>query len=511
MTVSLAAIAASAVSLSFLLDWLALPHAGASRPPEAIGLHLAALACIGALVLFITARPVFSTCAVFAVITLLALVSNAKFESLREPFVFTDLSLFSQLFEHPRLYLPFLSIGKVAALVIGAAIVVAGYIVEPALPSRPSVEAAIIFLVGALVSVVLAARLPLTLDAAVDQRRFGFVAVFVAYLLNGLRPATVERLHREASVSAFALGAPESGPDLIVIQSESFFDARKIGVPVAKHVYEHFDRACEGAFTHGQLTVPAWGANTMRTEFAMLTGLSQAQLGYARFYPYAFVRRQSASIASWVARAGYRTVALHPYHASFFGRRRAFPLLGFERFLDITHFDGARRAGPYIADDAVADAIIEQLDDASDVPIFIFSMTMENHGPLHLERVAPDESALLHGLGDAPVWHDLTAYLRHVANADRMIGKLVERLRDRPRPTVLCFYGDHVPALSRAYTTLGKTPMHSDYFVWRNYGDNLGGWQDLKVEDLGSALRHAIHSSGAVDTAVSASQMTIQK
>ncbi|CAB3975870.1 capsular polysaccharide biosynthesis protein [Burkholderia cenocepacia] len=47
-----------------------------------------------------------------ALVALVALVSNAKYESLREPFVFSDLSLFSQLFSHPRLYLPFLSAGQ---------------------------------------------------------------------------------------------------------------------------------------------------------------------------------------------------------------------------------------------------------------------------------------------------------------------------------------------------------------------------------------------------------------
>ncbi|ONU74115.1 hypothetical protein A8E73_31445, partial [Burkholderia cenocepacia] len=67
--------------------------------------------------LFVTARPIFSAFVAIALVGLVELVSNAKYESLREPFVFTDLSLFSQLFSHPRLYLPFLSLDKVIAIV----------------------------------------------------------------------------------------------------------------------------------------------------------------------------------------------------------------------------------------------------------------------------------------------------------------------------------------------------------------------------------------------------------
>ncbi|MCM3016223.1 sulfatase-like hydrolase/transferase, partial [Bacillus subtilis] len=158
------------------------------------------------------------------------------------------------------------------------------------------------------------------------------------------------------------------------------------------------------------------------------------------------------------------------YYADFFGRNRVFPLLGFNTFLDIEYFADAPRAGPYIYDAAVLDAVIAALESKCDKPRFIFAMTMENHGPLHLEKVLPEESRSRHTLGEDASWRDLTAYLRHIENADAMIGRLLDHLRSSDRETVVCFYGDHVPALPHVFDKLGVSPQTSDYFIWRNYG-----------------------------------------
>lgn len=449
------------------------------------------LAIIAACIFLITARLVFATSMTVGLVAVLAVVGNAKYGTLREPFVFTDLSLFRQLFAYPRLYLPFLSIGKVLAIAIVVVLMALGFWVEaPMQASRLAVVLVVpLLFVGAYAA---AARLPLELEPLTDLRRNGFFAAFIAYLLNGLRRSTLQAFRLAVDNGPFANASPATGPDVIVIQSESYFDARRLGPSVGSAAYAHFDRAASESVEYGELTVPAWGANTMRTEFAMLTGVPGERLGYARFYPYAFVRSDCPSLASAFRSAGYRTHAIHPYHADFFGRDRVFPLLGFEHFLDIRHFDNSRRVGPYIGDAAVAEAIIGALDEAGDGPRFIFAMTMENHGPLHLEVVENGEGAALHALGDGRPWRDLTAYLRHVRNADDMIGMLIDHLRQRERDTVLCFYGDHVPALPQVYERLGTLPERSDYFIWRNHGARPAWQRNLTVEQLGLALRDTL-------------------
>lgn len=477
---------------SCMAEAVAAPRASWKRSWRALGIGVAALAFVFSLVLWASARPGFAALVTASLVALLAIVSNAKHESLREPFVFTDLSLFSQLFQHPRLYLPFLSAGKIAAIAIGAAFFVAVFIFGPTLPQRPDTVLMAIVIVMSLATVVrLSSRLGVSLLPENDQRRYGFLATFVAYLSNGWRPRTAHLLHDALANGPFArTAAPVTRPDVIVIQSESFFDARRLGHSINPKLLEHFDTASSESEQYGELTVPAWGANTMRTEFAVLTGLDESQLGYARFYPYAFVRAQCTTIAAWFKRAGYVTHAVHPYFANFFGRARVFPLMHFDTFTDIRAFSQASRAGPHVADAAVAVAVIEALDAAGGQPAFVMAMTMENHGPLHLEHVEPGEAAQYHSLGEDSRWHDLTAYLRHLENADVMIGDLLRALARRPRESIVCFYGDHVPALPEIFGSLNSPQHTSDYFIWRSHGTRTQRRtsQPMSAARLGLAL-----------------------
>ncbi|WP_241021007.1 LTA synthase family protein [Burkholderia sp. Ac-20344] len=489
-------VVAAALVLSFVLDLIARPRGVGHRPLAAVSLHAFAVMFVFCVAFSLTIRPVFSAFVSVALVGLLAAVSNAKYESLLEPFVFTDLSLFSQLFSHPRLYLPFLSVGKVVGIAAGVILLISGYVLERPLFSSFRGVAMLAAAMCFLCARWFAAHLELSLVAVDDQRRFGFFAVFVAYLLNGLRISTLREFERQMGLGVFVAGAPAKHPHVVVIQSESFFDVRRVGPAINRDILSRFDQARQEATVCGELTVPAWGANTMRTEFALLTGLRADSLGYARFYPYAFVRRTCASIASWFCRGGYSTVAIHPYYADFFGRDRVFPLMGFDRFVGVEAFAGASRFGPYVSDAAVADEIIETLNVPTDEPKFIFAMTMENHGPLHLEQVLPGESSSRHTLGEDPSWRDLTAYLRHIENADAMIGRLLDHLRASDRETVVCFYGDHVPALPHVFEKLGVSPQTSDYFIWRNYGTDAPECLNLAAEELGAALLHVVQDDG---------------
>ncbi|MFM0007017.1 LTA synthase family protein [Paraburkholderia dipogonis] len=493
-------IAAMMVACSFAVEAIAVTRSSLRRPPVALMLHLAVLAGVTTGCTALTGRPLFSAGFVLVLIGLLAVVGNAKYASLREPLVFSDLSLFSQVFSHPRLYLPFLGAGKLIIVLICIAAAVGAFIAERSVaPAQRFVEA-VVALICLPACIALSRRLPISLQPFSDQRRFGFFAVFAAYLINGLSSTQRSAFTRAVNAGPFSTGRPDVRPNVIVIQSESYFDARRLGACVSGAPYAHFDSARRESFEQGKLVVPAWGANTMRSEFAMLTGLTSAALGYARFYPYMFVRRACASLAGYFGRGGYRTVALHPYYADFFGRRRAFAYMHFDRFLDIAHFEHASRVGPYVGDLAVANEIIALLQASDDKPVFAFAITMENHGPLHLETVSHGESASRHTLGVDARWRDLTAYLRHVENADAMIGRLTDYLREHERPTVLCFYGDHVPAMSSVFDALETEPTHTDYFIWRNFGSDIGTYREGDVETLGSAIQRAMIHADRDDT-----------
>jgi len=188
-----------------------------------------------------------------------------------------------------------------------------------------------------------------------------------------------------------------------------------------------------------------------------------------RFNPHRAIAAgwQVSSVAAYLKRLGYRTICIHPYPASFYRRNCVYPRLGFDEFLDIRAFDDAVRSGPYIGDLAVADKVSTVLREAAG-PVFIFVITMENHGPLHLESVAPGDVDALYNKPPPPGCEELTIYLRHLRNADRMIAKLRQTLEQCGHPAGLCWYGDHVPIMPSVYEVFGSPNGEVEYVYWSN-------------------------------------------
>jgi phosphoglycerol transferase MdoB-like AlkP superfamily enzyme len=377
-----------AVLLSFAADALSLPRAPWRRAPLAFAGHILSVLFLYALFMLLSARPIFSALCLVGLLASMSSLSNPKFATLREPFVFSDLCLYTQVFRYPRFYLPFADIRVTIASGVAVLMLALFCWAEPPVTPHPWLIPLLVMVACVTCGYLMLTYLPLTLDVATDQRRYGFFTVFVAYLLYGLHPSTMRNFRAQVQASPFAdddnapthsLQARPSNlvstaeatdgtnmlPDVIVIQSESYFDARRVSAAIDPSAYTQLDRACSESVVWGKLTVPAWGANTMRSEFSFLTGVASKKLGSARFYPYVFLRRACASLPGWLQRRGYRTLAIHPFHAQFFRRDRVFKQLHFDDFLDISHFEKAPHAGPYVADAAVADAILAALEDGS--------------------------------------------------------------------------------------------------------------------------------------------------
>jgi phosphoglycerol transferase MdoB-like AlkP superfamily enzyme len=312
-----------------------------------------------------------------------------------------------------------------------------------------------------------------------DSARFGLAGAMWLHALAERKP-----LPPLASPFLNIRSSGDEKPPIVAVQSESFFDARRLHPAVARGVLERFDQLAREADC-GRLAVPVWGAYTMRSEFAFLSGIPQAELGIHRFNPYRRLARGGvATLASALRARGYRTLCLHPYPAGFFARDRVFPALGFDAFVDLAGFAGAERAGPYIADAEVTARICRALEEASG-PLFIFAITMENHGPLHLERATAAEAQELYAAEPPPGFDDLTVYLRHLRHADDMIGTLAQALSRKPG--LLCFYGDHVPGLPSIYRALDYHDSRTDYLIW-NFRNRESRRADLPVERLGLRL-----------------------
>ncbi|WP_430392389.1 LTA synthase family protein [Dyella sp. 20L07] len=257
-----------------------------------------------------------------------------------------------------------------------------------------------------------------------------------------------ERLH--------ATGSTGEEPDIVVIQSESFFD------PSIMKGYENTDLtpnlhrlAAQGE--SGPLHVPTYGGGTIRTEFEVLTGLSLRYFQDLQF-PYLQMNHKVVpSLVRTLRAHGYETIALHGNDPGFWNRNTAFRAIGFDRFVSQASFPAhAAVDGQYMADSAMTDEIMAQLKNAGP-PQFLFAISIEAHGPYD---VPPANAAERDAI---PVPEGVTGqnklelqnYLYHMQHADQELGRLAELLSHRERPTLLLFYGDHLPALTDTYNTTG--------------------------------------------------------
>ncbi|MGK0272873.1 MAG: phosphoglycerol transferase MdoB-like AlkP superfamily enzyme [Cocleimonas sp.] len=466
-------------------------------------------------VTLVVQRPIFAALAVSIFLIILTGVSNAKFIALKEPMVFSDITMFSQAFKHPRLYFPFLGLAPVILMpVLIVGLIYAVLTLEPALEiTRVRILMTLTTIVFSFLGAIsIAQNLKLNQDPAIDNQDHGLLNSLLAYVIQARSSEHQNYIKNVLSESPFVntsnnlnnenitlnktpphfpgVSSKQSFDNITVIQSESFFDARRLDESIKGSVLENYDTCISKSLQFGKLNVPAWGANTMRTEFSFLTGLKYENMGLYRYYPYQYLHKmQIVSLAKLLQSQGYHCVCIHPHPASFFGRDRIFPKMGFDEFIDIKSFDQKDTFGPYISDQAVTNKILEINNKYKDKPVFIFAITMENHGPLHLEKTTKDEQNQYYSKAPIDEVNDLTVYLRHLKNADKMVQELTSEYEKQEESMTLCFYGDHIPSMPKIYQQLAYEDRNSDYFIWNNKTVKQSAKQlDISVDGLAETL-----------------------
>ena len=278
-------------------------------------------------------------------------------------------------------------------------------------------------------------------------------------------------------------------PDIVVIQSESFFD------PSIVKGYEYADltpnlRRLAAQGSSGPLHVPTFGGGTIRTEFEVLTGLSLRYFGSMQF-PYLQMNSKVVPGMVRTLRAhGYETVAIHGNDPTFWNRSSAFKAIGFDRFVSQSSFPkNAAMDGKYMSDRAMTDEIMTQLKDAGP-PQFLFAISIEAHGPYDdspgVDTAERDAIAVPEGVtGKAKL--ETQNYLYHMRHADAELGRLADMLAKRERPTLLVFYGDHLPGLTDMYNKAG-------FVDGKDMLSQAGTWLLVNPRNPGKAEREDLAS-----------------
>jgi len=240
-------------------------------------------------------------------------------------------------------------------------------------------------------------------------------------------------------------------PDIIVIQHESIFDPRILGLPVEPQV-ETFLSPPEGR--HGGLNVDIFGGGSWQSEFSLLTGLSSASFGSSAYYLFKKgAGRFHTSLPYSLASLGYKTTLISSCRRNFLHYDEFYRSIGInERIFaddlpppfDIGRFEATNSDAVFL--EAAIAAHTRRISD-DPAPRFLYVLTSYNHGP-HDRRLGQFEEARAFAMaraGDA----GYAEYYARLAETASTWQKLRSKLANRGRPTLIVHYGDHQPVLTR--------------------------------------------------------------
>lgn len=462
--------------VSVLLDGAVQPRRARVRRPLGLSLHV--LVMTGVFGLFLTGAGNAVVAAVLgtAMIALFTVASNAKFRILGEPLIFSDLAMLAAVVRHPRFYFTAISVRQRWMLGVSAVLATAVLVstVSPRLPVHLT-GAALVLTAAAGLWLMLRSRwvaaAMLTPDLENDVVRYGLIATLLVYQRRwretadppALLPITMA--HRD----------PPQPEVIIVVQCESFAD------PVALTGDERLElpglaAARAQAWQQGELAVSGFGAYTMRSEYGVLFGRSEAALGFRRYDPFLSAHGET-SYALAARLADYHATFVHPHDLRFYGRDRLMPAVGFERVIGEEAFAPVPPERGRYVDDRTLGAMLGDLVAAATQPTFLYTVTMENHGPWDSDRKAGSPGGL-------------DSYLRHARSSDGMLSDLAERLAANGRPALLVFFGDHRPSIPGVSVPGGA--RHTPYVMLRfgHGGTPIGSGTrvDLTPADLHAAV-----------------------
>ncbi|WP_243767363.1 LTA synthase family protein [Paenibacillus agricola] len=244
-------------------------------------------------------------------------------------------------------------------------------------------------------------------------------------------------------------------PNVIFIMSEAFWDPTLLpNVTFSEDPLPTVHRLQQES-TSGYLLSPQFGGGTSNVEYEVLTGHSMSFLP-AGSVPYQqYLSKVTPSLAGYFQEKGYKSMAIHSYEGWFWNRENVYKEMGFESFKSKEQFSNPQYKGAFISDDEVANSIIEQVDN-TDIPMFIYGVTMQNHGPYDDNRY---ESNPIQIEGDLTVEarNTLETYTQGIQDADASLQKLMDHFAETEEPTVIVFYGDHLPMLGYDYDVYTQT------------------------------------------------------
>ncbi len=284
--------------------------------------------------------------------------------------------------------------------------------------------------------------------------------------------------------------------NLIVIMNESLCDLGTIRDLQTNRDYMPFIHGLEENTIKGELYVSTFGGNTAITEYEFLTGNTE-HFFRSGMIPYTTLCEENeAGLCQILKAQDFYTVAMHPYGPHNWNRNKVYPAMGFDEFLSLDDYQGSSYIRNYVSDRSDYEKIIEYVkNDGAEDRLFVFNVTMQNHGGYDVNNGKVDTLVEVDNLDNNVV----ETYLSLVYESDKAFEYLLDFFEDFDEPTMIVMFGDHMPALpDHVYDNLYGANYYelsaveknkkyiTPYIIWTNYESDFEEKEVISVNYLGS-------------------------
>ena len=309
---------------------------------------------------------------------------------------------------------------------------------------------------------------------------YGFPYCFSASLFNtginepaGYSEEMMAEISNNGEITKSETGRSEEElPNIMFVQLESFFDPTEVEwlrfsedpIPNLRKLFSEYST--------GYFKVPSVGAGTANTEFEVLTGMSMRFFGPGE-YPYKTYAKTNVleSAATALTSLGYGAEALHNNGGNFYSRAQVFNHMGFDHYTS-KEFMNILQTTPkgWATDDILVPNIMDSMD-TTEGQDFVFTISVQGHGDYPTEPTLENPEIIVSGVEDEGKRNAWEYYVNEVHEMDKFVGELIEAVESRDEPTVLVFYGDHLPTMDLEAKDLKSRYLYNtNYVIWDNIG-----------------------------------------
>lgn len=275
----------------------------------------------------------------------------------------------------------------------------------------------------------------------------------------------------------------QNRPVIIAIMNESFADLNVVGhLPVDEDVLPFFHSLQENT-VKGWTQVPVFGAETANTEWEFLTGHSMHFLP-AGSTPYSNngLTDSYALIVSNLKRAGYHCIAMHPYYEYGYTRNAVYPRMGFDDMLFLQDFPQEKLLREYVSDQEMFEELIHQYEShTDDTPLFIFGVTMQNHGGYEYEGKNYTKTVELQNMSQE--YPKAEQYLSLLKESDAALKYLIQYFQAVEDDVIITFFGDHQPSIEQEFYKEIAGDKSSEQLQFDMHTVPFFGWANYDIEE----------------------------